>query len=111
MERILEFLRPIANVFEHVIVFLYNNVVENYGVVIILLTIIVRIILVPLTITQSRSMARMQRLQPELKELQKNIRPQKVVLKYIPAIKFYYDSSMVDGMHINKLLQKINKES
>jgi len=36
---------------------------------------------------------------------------EKVVLKYIPAIKFYYDSSMVDGMHINKLLQKINKKS
>ena len=46
MERILEFLRPIANVFEHVIVFLYNNVVENYGVVIILLTIIVRITII-----------------------------------------------------------------
>jgi len=36
---------------------------------------------------------------------------EKVVLKYIPTIKFYYDSSMVDGMHINELLQKINKES
>ena len=36
---------------------------------------------------------------------------EKVVLKYIPAIKFYYDSSTVDGMHINKLLQNIKKES
>ena len=35
---------------------------------------------------------------------------EKVVLKYIPAIKFYYDSSSVNGMHINKLFKKLHKE-
>ena len=36
---------------------------------------------------------------------------EKVVLKYIPAIKFYYDFSTVNGMHINTLFKKIHKES
>jgi len=35
---------------------------------------------------------------------------EKIVLKYIPAIKFYYDSSTVNGIHIDKLFKKINKE-
>lgn len=33
-----------------------------------------------------------------------------IVLKNIPAIKFYYDSSTVDGMRMDKLLDEINKE-
>ena len=36
---------------------------------------------------------------------------EKIVLKYIPAIKFYYDFSTVNGIQINKLFEKINKES
>ncbi len=33
-----------------------------------------------------------------------------IALKNIPAIKFYYDSSIVDGMRMDKLLDEINKE-
>ena len=36
---------------------------------------------------------------------------QRVDLRNIPSIKFYYDSSTIDGMHIDKLLNKINRES
>ena len=43
MSQILNLLKPIQSGIEYVIVFLYNNVVANYGVVIILLTIIVRL--------------------------------------------------------------------
>jgi YidC/Oxa1 family membrane protein insertase len=64
-------LQPIQNVLEGIVIFLYNNVIENYGIVIILLTIIVRIVLTPLTLSQTRSMAKMQRLQPQLQEIQK----------------------------------------
>jgi YidC/Oxa1 family membrane protein insertase len=68
-------------VLEYIIVFLYENVIENYGIVIILLTIIVRLVLTPLTISQTRSMARMQKLQPQLKELQKKYKDDKQKLQ------------------------------
>jgi len=46
------------------------KVIPSYGVAIIVLTILVRIVLIPLTVKQIRSMTAMQRLQPELKRLQ-----------------------------------------
>ncbi len=81
MEQILQLLSPIQNVLEMIIVWLHQNVVSNYGIVIILLTIIVRLILTPLTITQTRSMARMQKIQPQLKELQKKYKDDKQKLQ------------------------------
>ena len=81
MERIYQLLLPIQGVLESVVVFLYQNVIESYGIVIILLTIIVRLILTPLTITQTRSMARMQKIQPQLKELQKKYKDDKQKLQ------------------------------
>ena len=63
-------LKPIEMVLSYVIEFFYRWI-PSYGIGIILLTIVVRIILLPLTISQTRSMARMQMLQPELKEIQK----------------------------------------
>lgn len=47
------------------------DVIPSYGLAIIILTIGVRVILIPLTIRQIRSMTAMQTLQPQLKELQK----------------------------------------
>jgi YidC/Oxa1 family membrane protein insertase len=44
-------------------------VVPNYGVAIILLTILVRVVTTPLTMKQMRSMERMRALQPKLQEL------------------------------------------
>ncbi len=88
MEAILNILRPIQSAIEYVIVFLYNNVVPNYGIVIILLTIIVRLVLTPLTITQARSMARMQKMQPELQELQKKYKDDKAKLQQ-ETMEFY----------------------
>jgi YidC/Oxa1 family membrane protein insertase len=88
LERIYQFLAPIQNIIEYVIVFLYENVIENYGIVIILLTIIVRLVLTPLTISQTRSMARMQKLQPHLKELQKKYKDDKQKLQQ-ETMEFY----------------------
>jgi YidC/Oxa1 family membrane protein insertase len=51
--------------------FLANDLNLGAGTAIILFTIIVRLVLLPLTIMQMRSQKRMQRLQPELKKLQK----------------------------------------
>lgn len=81
MSQILQLLSPIQNVLEIIIVWLYQNIIANYGIVIILLTIIVRLILTPLTITQTRSMARMQKIQPQLKELQKKYKDDKQKLQ------------------------------
>jgi len=46
------------------------NVVLNYGVTIIVLTVIVRIVLLPLGVKQIRSMHAMQSLQPKIKAIQ-----------------------------------------
>jgi YidC/Oxa1 family membrane protein insertase len=47
-----------------------NNWVHNYGVTIILVTILIKIVLWPLTQTSYKSMKNMQKLQPKMKELQ-----------------------------------------
>jgi YidC/Oxa1 family membrane protein insertase len=46
------------------------SLIPNYGIAIILLTILVRVVTIPLTNKQMRSMERMREVQPKLKELQ-----------------------------------------
>jgi YidC/Oxa1 family membrane protein insertase len=46
------------------------GVIGSYGVAIVLLTIVVRAVLLPLSIKQTKSMREMQRIQPEVKKLQ-----------------------------------------
>jgi YidC/Oxa1 family membrane protein insertase len=84
----MQLLNPIKNVLEYVVVFLYENITTNYGLVIILLTLIVRVILTPLTISQTRSMAKMQKLQPQLKEMQKKYKDDKQKLQQ-ETMEFY----------------------
>ncbi len=72
----MQLLTPIQVGLEYVIVFFYN-LIPNYGIAIILLTIAVRMILTPLTLSQTRSMAKMQKMQPELKEIQKRFKDDK----------------------------------
>lgn len=47
-----------------------HSIVPNYGVAIILLTILVRVVTAPLMTRQMRSMKRMQEMQPRLQEIQ-----------------------------------------
>ena len=49
----------------------FNSLIPNYGVAIILLTLLVRAVLHPLTRKSQGSMAKMQKLQPKINELQK----------------------------------------
>jgi len=93
LSQILELLKPIQTVIEYVIVFLYQNVVQSYGVVIILLTIIVRIVLTPLTISQTRSMAKMQKMQPKLKEIQKKYKDNKQKIQE-KTMEFYKENNV-----------------
>ncbi len=60
-------LQPLINVLIALSHFLFNN----FGITIIILTIIIRFILLPLTMRQLRSSKKMQDLQPQLAELQK----------------------------------------
>ncbi|MGH2688491.1 MAG: YidC/Oxa1 family membrane protein insertase, partial [Actinomycetota bacterium] len=48
----------------------FYDLIPNYGIAIILLTIFVRVILLPLTIKQTKSMQKMQKIGPEMKALQ-----------------------------------------
>jgi len=58
----------------------FYSLVHNYGVAIILLTVLVRAIMFPLTFKGSMSTARMQELQPKMKEIQDKFKanPQKM---------------------------------
>lgn len=49
----------------------FYGLVGNYGLAIILLTVLVRTILLPLTVAQMRSTRKMQELQPQINELRK----------------------------------------
>jgi YidC/Oxa1 family membrane protein insertase len=56
---------------------LYNIWPHNYGVAIILLTLLVSLLLFPLTLKQTRSMKAMQEIQPQVKKLQKELKGDK----------------------------------
>ena len=63
--------------------------VGNYGLAIIVLTIIVRLCLWPLNVSQQRSMRQMQTLQPKLKQIQDHYKndPQKMQMKMMEFYK------------------------
>lgn len=62
----------IARPFGVLMEFIYNNLAfQNYGIAIIIFTIIMKILLVPLQIKQQRSTIKQQEMQPELEELKR----------------------------------------
>lgn len=69
-------LAPIERVLFYVLQTLYSFV-GDWGLAIILLTVVVRVVLIPLTWKQTKSMYEMQRIQPKLKELQEKYKNDK----------------------------------
>jgi YidC/Oxa1 family membrane protein insertase len=63
-------LQPLITVCEKVLLFFHDTVGTGWGLSIILLTVTVRIALLPLTLRQAKSMQRMQLLAPEIKKIQ-----------------------------------------
>src|SRR5436305_6395408 len=64
-------LQPLIDATDAVMVFIHDHVVGgSWGLAIIGLTVVVRLILLPLTLKQFKSMQALQRLQPEIKALQ-----------------------------------------
>ena len=60
----------IANLFGYLMNFIYN-ITQNYGVAIIIFTVLTKLLLLPLTLKQQKSMAKTQELQPLMQELQR----------------------------------------
>ena len=62
-------LAPFANIFGVVLQFLYN-LIGNYGWAIILFSIIVKLLMLPISIKQQKSLKKNQKIQEEMKQLQ-----------------------------------------
>ncbi len=56
---------------------LIYDIVSNYGLSIILLTLLIKIIVLPLTLKQQKAMTKMQRIQPKLQEIQEKYKDDK----------------------------------
>ena len=85
-------LDPIYNAMGSVLAFFYS-VIASYGVAIGLLTVTVRIFLIPLTTKQVKSQQAMQRIQPELKRLQAKYKNDRVKLNE-EMMKFYKENKV-----------------
>jgi YidC/Oxa1 family membrane protein insertase len=62
--------QPLIDVFEAVLQFFHNHIGLSWGLSIVALTILMRAILLPLTVKQFHSMQKLQRMQPQMKEIQ-----------------------------------------
>jgi YidC/Oxa1 family membrane protein insertase len=91
---------PLANIFqplidalESVMLFFHDNIGFSWGLSIIFLTIVVRAALIPLTFKQIRSMQSMQRVAPQIKELQAKYKDDKQRLQQ-ETMKFYQENKI-----------------
>ena len=70
-------LQPLIDVLEQVLLFFHDTIGVGWGLAIILLTITVRLVLLPLTLKQVTSMQRLQVLAPEMRAIQAKYREDK----------------------------------
>jgi YidC/Oxa1 family membrane protein insertase len=70
-------LQPLIDVLEEVLLFFHDTIGVGWGLAIILLTVTVRLVLLPLTLKQVTSMQRLQVLAPEMKAIQAKYRDDK----------------------------------
>src|SRR5438270_3619338 len=69
--------QPLIDVFEAVLKFFHNSIGVSWGWSIVLLTIAVRALLLPLAVKQFHSMQKLQRVAPELKQIQNKYKEDK----------------------------------
>ncbi len=87
-------LQPLIDVADSVMVFLHDHVLGgSWGFSIIALTVVVRMILLPLTLKQFRSMQALQRLSPEIKALQEKYKEDRQRLNQ-EMMKFYQENKV-----------------
>lgn len=70
-------LQPLIDACEQVLLFFHDTIGAGWGLSIILLTVTVRLVLLPLTLRQVKAMQRLQLLAPELKAIQERYRHDK----------------------------------
>ena len=85
--------QPLIDVFESVLKFFHDSVGMGWGLSIVALTVVVRIVLLPLTLKQFRSMQGLQRLAPEMKALQEKYKDDRQRLSQ-EMMKFYSDNKV-----------------
>ncbi len=68
---------PLITIFEEVLVFIHEHLGFSWGLAIVGLTVVVRAVMLPLTVSQFRSMQRMQALAPQIKALQEKYKDDK----------------------------------
>ena len=83
-------LQPLIDFSEGVMKFFHDSVGFSWGFSIIFLTFVIRLIILPLTFKQVRSMQSLQRLQPEIKNLQARYKDDKQRLNQ-EMMKFYQE--------------------
>jgi YidC/Oxa1 family membrane protein insertase len=86
-------LQPLIDFFEAILKFFHDSVGLGWGMAIIALTLIVRMVLLPLTLKQFKSMQSMARLQPEIKKLQTRYKNDKERLNQ-EMMKFYRENKV-----------------
>ena len=85
--------QPLIDVFDGVLVFFHDTVGLSWGFSIIALTIVVRTALIPLTLKQFKSMQALQRLSPQIKELQAKYKDDRQRLNQ-EMMKFYQENKV-----------------
>lgn len=75
------------------LLYLETNVTHSWGLAIILLTLIIRVLLLPLTWKQTKSMVEMQRIQPAIKALNEKYKDDKEKLQE-ETLKFYSENKV-----------------
>jgi YidC/Oxa1 family membrane protein insertase len=86
-------LQPLIDALESVMLFFHDTVGFSWGLSIIALTIVVRAALIPLTWKQIKSMQAMQRVAPQIKELQAKYKDDKQRLQQ-ETMKFYQENKI-----------------
>jgi YidC/Oxa1 family membrane protein insertase len=86
-------LQWLITVFDAIMVFFHDHVISSWGLSIIFLTIVVRAALIPLTLKQYHSMQALQKLQPQIKELQAKYKGDKQRLNQ-EMMKFYSENKV-----------------
>jgi YidC/Oxa1 family membrane protein insertase len=86
-------LQPLIDFCESIMVFFHDHVGVSWGMAIVLLTVVVRLLILPLTFKQVRSMQSLQRLQPEIKRLQERYKGDKQRQQQ-EMMKFYQENKV-----------------
>lgn len=86
-------LQPLIDIAESILVFLHNDLGFGWGASIVVLTVIVRVVLLPLSLKQFRSMQAMQKLQPEIKKIQKKYKEDRQKMNQ-EMMKFYQQNKV-----------------